>query len=114
VERFRLSLLLILALLAAVPAYAGDERLDSSVFIGRYLRDEDVTALFDYLRQSVRATAEGREPPKPPEELARRLEESGRLLHDDSVNLALGMLDAMEREIRDMLREERSRHPMFP
>jgi len=99
-----------LAIVCAAPALAGDSReerrdIDFAQPFAKAFNDETVTMLFGFLRESLRFAAEGKPAPPPPAELAKRMQEAGETLKRESANAALGVLDEVEREMREALRE---------
>jgi hypothetical protein len=109
---FALIALLSLAACAgpqAVPAgsAAVERKPTAESIVARGIRDEDVGAFFSFLRQTMDAAAAGKPPPELPPELTRRAEEVGRQMQREGAEAARILLDEMEREVRQMLREQR-------
>ena len=77
---FRAALLSLL-LGASGLAYGEGERPGSQLaapsLVQAAIQEKDVALLLDYLRAAIRAAAEGREPPPPPSQLERRMDELG-------------------------------------
>jgi predicted transcriptional regulator len=93
---------------AVAPAGAAVERKPAAESsIARGIRDEDVGAFFSFLRQTMDAAATGKPPPELPPELTRRADEIGRQVQREGAEAARILLDEMEREVRQMLREQR-------
>jgi hypothetical protein len=90
----------------ALAGDAHDERKDFDLAqpLAKAFNDETVILLFSYMRQSLRAAAEGKAAPQPPPELTRRMQDAAETLKRESANAAQGMLDEMEREFRQSLR----------
>lgn len=84
-----------------------EPRPDAEGLFSRSLREEDIGMFFSFLRQTLDAAAEGRKPPEPPPELSRRADEIGRQMKREGADTARLLLDEMEREVRQMLREQR-------
>lgn len=81
---------------------------------GGVIRDEDVSLLFDHLRQAVAAAARGDVPPSS-EELQRRSEALAGELRLRGTVAALAILNALEIRARDALRTPREeRRPSLP
>lgn len=95
---------------AAAPAGADaiERKFDPEGMILRNIREEDVGAFFTFLRQSLDAAAEGKKPPELPPDLTKRAEEIGRQMKREGTEASRILLDEMEREMREMLREQRS------
>lgn len=93
----------------ATPSGAGaiERKLDPEGMVLRNIREEDVGAFFTFLRQSLDAAAEGKKPPELPPDLARRAEEIGRQMKREGTEASRILLDEVEREMREMLREQR-------
>jgi hypothetical protein len=122
----RIAIAALAALMLAMPAAAEDRhhrdpfaRLDPQVLFRDLVREGDVTLLFDYLRYALAAAARGEEPP-PPEELRRRAQALGDELRLRGALAALGLLNALEAEVKERLREPPPRRapppapPAFP
>jgi hypothetical protein len=95
---------------AAAPSGADaiERKFDPEGMVLRNIREEDVGAFFTFLRQSLDAAAEGKKPPELPPDLAKRAEEIGRQMKHEGTEASRILLDEMEREMREMLREQRS------
>jgi hypothetical protein len=72
---------------------------------GGVVSEDDVGLLFEHLRESMRATAEGREPPPMPESLARRLEAAGGELRLRGLDAAMLLTRFVEHAVRGAVRE---------
>ncbi len=78
---------------------------------GAVIREGDAQHLLSYLRESLRAAIEGREPP-PAAELEKRGAEIADTLRRRGAELARGLLDEAERRAREALKEwESGREP---
>ena len=75
------------------------------------IQERDVGLLLDYLRAAIRAAAEGREPPPPPSELERRMDELGSEIKARGTLAALVLLQTLEEQVRALLREGAQRRP---
>lgn len=73
--------------------------------LGGLVSEDDVARLFEHLRESMRATAEGREPPPMPEALARRLEAAGGELRLRGLDAAMLLTRFVEQAVRGAVRE---------
>ena len=67
--------------------------------------EDDVTAVFDYLRSALAAAAEGREVPPVPEELRSRMEMLGADLKLRGTIGGMLLLKSLEAEIKQLLRD---------
>lgn len=107
------SFVLLLAATLALPARAAgsdplaalEPLLTPRALLGGVVREQDVSLFFDHVRATMLAAAEGREAPPPPEELLRRLESAGGELRLRGTLIGLALSHALERSIRDVLRE---------
>jgi hypothetical protein len=107
------------ALLAAAPARADappeilspfDARLIESLvspraLLGEVVTERDLDLLLAYVRASVLAAAAGTAAPPPSDELNRRAEAIGKALQTRGTLAALVLLDALEANARQRLRE---------
>jgi hypothetical protein len=75
--------------------------------------EEDVTALFDYLRSALVAAAEGREAPMP-EDLRRRMEMLGADLKLRGTIGGVLLLKSLEAQIKELMRSPPSAPPDLP
>ena len=109
----RLVLAAALALALSTPAHARDSSKSAppleGVFAG-IVQERDVALFFDYLRDALRAAVEGREA-RPPEELTRRAEAIGEEVKQRGAAAAEAAIDAIERSVREGMREPRSLPP---
>ena len=96
----------LIGLALAGPAAAHDPvpPLAASLFEG-LVRDSDVDLVFDYLRESARAALRGREAP-PPDALNQRAEQVTEELKRRGETAVRILLDALERSVRDSIREQ--------
>lgn len=78
---------------------------DARQLLGGVVSEEDVGQLFAHLRASLRAAAEGREPPPMPEALARRLEAAGGELRLRGLDASLALTRFVEHAVRGAVRE---------
>lgn len=97
-----LAALLSSAVQAAEPAPAPP---DPRQLLGGLVAEDDVALLFAHLRESLRAAAEGREPPPVPEALNRRLEAAGAELRLRGLDAALTLTRFVEHAVRGAVRE---------
>ncbi len=67
--------------------------------------EDDVTALFDYLRGALAAASEGREPPPMPDELRSRMEMLGADLRLRGAIAGQLLLKSLEAQIKELMRE---------
>lgn len=79
--------------------------LTPQALLGGLVTENDVTLLFAHVRAAMLAAAEGREPPPPPEALNRRIETAGEELRARGTFIGLALSVAMERAVRDAVRE---------
>jgi len=110
---FRRIAAVLLLNLAVAPALADDaakadpfSRIDPSLFFQGVLTERDVTLLFDHLRLSLAAAAEGREPPPAPE-LEQRAAAIGDELRLRGTLFGLVMLNMLEARAKEALRSPR-------
>ncbi len=82
------------------PVLPGPQQL-----LGGVVSEDDVGRLFEHLRESLRAAAEGREPPPMPESLARRLEAAGGELRLRGLDAAMLLTRFVENAVRGAVRE---------
>jgi hypothetical protein len=109
----KLTTALVLGAALSAPALA-DQRdplagleplLTPQALFGGLVTESDVTLLFAHVRAAMLAAAEGREPPPPPEALSRRIETAGEELRTRGTLIGLALSLAMERAVRDAVRE---------
>ena len=106
-------LLVALGAVLSMPALAADHDpaarieslLDPQVLFGGVITEQDVSLVFAHLRAAMLAAAEGREPPPLPEALSRRLESAGTELRLRGIIAGLALSHAVERAVRDAVRE---------
>ena len=79
--------------------------LTPQVLLGGLIDESDVSLLFAYLRASMLANAEGREPPPMPSALSRRMETAGGELRVRGTLIGLALSQVMERAVRDAVRD---------
>lgn len=102
---------LALLLASGAPVLAHDGRTDFPAapvpqrLMHGAIQESDVTLLFDYLRDAIRAAAEGRDPPAPPRELEKRAEELGTELKTRGTLAALLLLSTVEKQVSALIRE---------
>ncbi len=100
------------ACVLAVPAaHAQDRPPPTRPEAGPVIRESDAQLLFSYLREALRAAAEGREPP-PATALEKRSAEIADRFRRRSEELARGLLDDAERAAREALREREPRREL--
>lgn len=75
------------------------------MLLGGLVTEGDVVQLFEHLRASMRATAEGRPPPPFPEALGKRLEAAGGELQLRGLIAGMALTQFVERAVRDAVRE---------
>lgn len=75
------------------------------MLLGGVVTENDVSQLFAHLRASMRATAEGRQPPPFPEALAKRMEVAGSELQLRGLMAGMALTHFVERAVRDAVRE---------
>ena len=112
----RISATLLAALAAlAGPAAAGDSILpfDPDRPLHGIVRQDDVGAVFDYLRDAYTAALEGREGPRT-EALERRAEAIGEELTLRGRVAGVLLLNALEKQLKEVLREPPARYPLPP
>jgi hypothetical protein len=111
----RIPIVILACALAASAAHAQDRALPPArPDTGPAIREGDAQLLFSYLREALRAAAEGRDPP-PASALEKRSAEIADTLKRRSEELARGLLDEAERSAREALREwEARREPRRP
>jgi hypothetical protein len=78
---------------------------DARQLLGGVVSEDDVGRLFAHLRESLRAAAEGRDPPPMPESLARRLEAAGGELRLRGLDAGLALTRFVEHAVRGAVRE---------
>ena len=78
---------------------------DVRQLLGGVIAEDDVGQLFAHWRESLRAAAEGREPPPLPEALARRLEAAGGELRLRGLDAGLALTRFVEQAVRGAVRE---------
>ena len=79
--------------------------LTPQALFGGLVTEGDVSLLFAHVRTVMLAAAEGREPPPPPQALSRRIETAGEELRVRGTFIGLALSVAMERAVRDAVRE---------
>ena len=77
------------------------------------VRPDDVAVLFDYLREAYSATLEGREPPRS-DALQRRADAIGEELKLRGNVAGILLLNALERSVKELLREPSPRQTLPP
>lgn len=111
-KRFAIAGALGLALSASVNAGGPSEpslQIPGSL-LGGIVQERDVGLVFGYLREALGAAIEGRDV-SAPDEIARRAEAIGDEVKRRGAAAAGAFLDAMERSVREGMRE---RHPALP
>ena len=93
------------AFVLCVSARAGDPRQPPpNPFLGGIIEERDVTLVFDYLRDALKAGMQGRQT-EPPKELTQRAEVIGEELKQRGAIAARAAIDAIEDAVRESLRE---------
>ena len=107
-------ILVVLAALAG-PAAAADSMLpfDPDRPLHGIVRPDDVGAAFDYLREAYTAALEGREAPRS-EALERRADAIGEELKLRGRVAGVLLLNALEKQLKEVLREPPARSPLPP
>jgi hypothetical protein len=116
--RLRTSIVILAAGLGlAAPATAAERdplaAFDPAALLQGLVREEDVAALFAHLRAALLAAAEGREAP-PADALARRAEAIGGELKLRGALAGALLLQALEAQLRQALREAAPRARPLP
>jgi hypothetical protein len=93
-------------------AQAHDERPAPGAIFAGIVQERDVDLVFDYLREALDAAAQGREAP-PADAIARRAETIGEELTRRGAAAARVFVDAIEKHVREGLRE-RDPRPALP
>jgi hypothetical protein len=105
-----LQVMLFAALLgASVTASSHGDRVETPSLHGSQqaaIQENDVSLLLDYLRAAIRAASEGREPPPPPRELGKRIEELGSELRARGALTAFSFLRALEEHTQALLQNQ--------
>jgi len=95
----------LLGLALCSSAYAQDARPPlPEALLGGIVQERDVTLVFDYLRDALKAAMQGREAP-PPDALTQRAEAIGDELKRRGAVAARAAIDAIEQTVRDAMRE---------
>jgi hypothetical protein len=94
----------VLGLAFCSPALAQDDRAPLGPLLGGIIQERDVTLVFDYMRDALKAAVEGREA-RPPEELSQRAEAIGDELKSRGAAAARAAIDAIEGAVRERLGE---------
>ena|SRR5688572_21609287 len=95
-------------------AYAHDERRSPPASIlGGVVQERDVGLVFDYLREALDAAIEGRETP-PAAAIEERANEIGKEMKRRGATAARVIIDAIEKSVRDGLREPAPRPAPTP
>ena len=105
--------------LVVSPAPADDgraalNRLESGEPWRGFVREQDLSLLFDYLRAALVAASEDREAPPVPQELTGRVEAIGQALKAEGTLAALALLATLERRAKRALRDVPAPRPMLP
>jgi len=103
----------LLALVLGWSAVAFADRADADIrsqtlapsLVQGAIQESDISLLLDYLRAAIRAASEGREPPSPPRELERRMNELGSEIKAHGTLAALVLLQTLEEQVKALLRE---------
>jgi starvation-inducible outer membrane lipoprotein len=110
------SLMLSLTACATAPAaktdsQAGANSADEAMarIAGKVMTEENVGLLFSLMRQSLKAEAEGKPVPELSAEEKARLEAGAKEMQRQALEAAMRMLDEVEKEMRQAVREETRR-----
>jgi hypothetical protein len=87
------------------PARAETVPPELRMLLGWLVTEQDVSQLFAHLRASMRASAEGRQPPPFPEALGKRLEAAGGELQVRGLIAGMALTHFVEHAVRDAVRE---------
>ncbi|MBI3919381.1 MAG: hypothetical protein HY322_20500 [Betaproteobacteria bacterium] len=115
-----LAIVALCAGLAAAAPVAAEDADDAPALTGAeqilrgLVRERDVSLLFDFVRESLIAGIQGREPPPAPDELTGRAEVLGRALKAQGALAALALLAALEQRAKQALREAPTPRPVLP
>jgi hypothetical protein len=106
------------AIFACVSAYAHDPQRDGSfpiesIFAG-LIEEQDVALAMGYLRESLDAALQGREPPLPPAALVQRGEVIANEVKRRGAASVRSVLDVLEGILREGVREEPRLPPSSP
>ncbi|MCM2290129.1 MAG: hypothetical protein NDI67_13965 [Sulfuritalea sp.] len=74
--------------------------------VRRAASEENLSLIFDLLRRSITAAAEGKPAPELSAQDRARLEAGGKELQRDAVKASMHMLDQVEKEMRESIRNE--------
>ena len=91
-------------------ALAHEPHAGRDALLGGIVQERDVGLVFGYLREALGAAIEGRDA-SPPEELTRRADAIGSEIKRRGAAAARAVIDAMERNVRESLREPRPALP---
>jgi hypothetical protein len=103
-RRIAFALFLVIMTLPALAAEQAPERFAPDRLFGSLVREDDVTALFSYLRSAVIAASESREEAVP-EELKQRAEALGAELKRRGTLAGLALLRELETHAKDLVGE---------
>jgi hypothetical protein len=87
------------------PARVVEVSPELRMLLGSLVTEGDVAQLFAHLRASMRAAAEGRQPPPFPEALGKRLEAAGNELQVRGLIAGMALTRFVESAVRDAVRE---------
>ena len=79
--------------------------LTPQVLLGGLISENEVSLLFAHLRESMLATADGREPPAMSPALSQRIDAAGSELRVRGTLIGLVLSQVMERAVRDAVRD---------
>ena len=101
----RIVIAFVVGLSFAAPAYAHDDPVGAIAesFLRGLVQERDIGLVFDYLRESLDAAAEGREVP-PPERLRQRAEAIGSEAKRRGAVAGHAVLDVIEQSVREIFR----------
>src|SRR6185295_19141767 len=105
-RRIILTTVTVLSLSAGVAAAEQDDPVSATMdsLTRGLVQEQDVGLVFDYLREVLGAAVKGRETPTP-DELRRRADEIGDEMQRRGAAAGRAVLDAIERSIREGMRE---------
>jgi hypothetical protein len=90
--------------ISARAAGSGESPSFPAPLLGGIIQERDVTLVFDYLRDALKAGMQGRQV-EPPKELTQRAEAIGEEVKERGATAARAAIDAIEDAVRESLRE---------
>lgn len=82
------------------------KEMDPKRWLGRAVDEADVARVFAWMRASMLAATQGKEPPPPPEELRQKAETLSREFAAQGALAGLALIDALEEYARRAVREK--------